>query len=43
MKKVYVFDTCSVIALLTNDHHELGIVEEKENLDVIWIRKRRKK
>jgi predicted nucleic acid-binding protein len=28
---------------VTADHHELEIVEEKENLDVIWIRERKKK
>jgi predicted nucleic acid-binding protein len=28
---------------VTADHHELEIVEEKENLDVIWIRESRKK
>jgi hypothetical protein len=28
---------------VTADHHELETVKEKENLDVIWIRERKKK
>jgi predicted nucleic acid-binding protein len=28
---------------VTADHHELEIVEEKENLNIIWIRERNKK
>jgi PIN domain nuclease of toxin-antitoxin system len=28
---------------VTADHHELEIVEEKENLNIIWIRERKKK
>ena len=27
---------------VTADHHELDIVEEKENLDIIWIREKKK-
>jgi len=28
---------------VTADHHELEIVQEKENIDIIWIRDRKKK
>jgi predicted nucleic acid-binding protein len=28
---------------VTADHHELEIVEEKENVNIIWIRERKKK
>ena len=87
MNKVFVFDACSLIALLsikinaeitdeilikagrlkslykmsladsiglaeaiihngyfvTADHHELEIVEEKEKINIIWIRERKKR